>query len=415
MDAKKFSEHLIFERLEQLRETLNAENAIDIIGVEDYNFIESFYSYTSMQLKLVLFTLVTEKELNAISSEINAGVSQLNAFLGSKNQGHLTNALNNFNSALSRVTRLPIPVTKKGFDYSGDISNFQKTIKEAYESINKQNEELKESLKLIEKDLQAKNDLVIQLQSQLSTKEVEIQNVLSQYNTEFEKIKSSNNTVFENERTRFNSEIEADRKRYQEEIEKEKNTFKEAFEKQISDLQNETKSTIENLKQKLEEAKKIVNIVGNVGVTGNYQKIASEHKTTANTFRWISIGIMIVMSGLLIWTIIDLSKDDFDLYKSIVRIVAATILTYPAIYASKESSRHRVLETKNRNLELELASLGPFIELLSEDKKEKIKEDLVYRYFGNGLSEENVKESEEDVSINGLEKIIKAMLPLIKK
>ncbi|MGG5507635.1 MULTISPECIES: hypothetical protein [unclassified Myroides] len=415
MDAKKFSEHLIFERLEQLRETLNAENAIDIIGVEDYNFMESFYSYTSMQLKLVLFTLVTEKELNAISSEINAGVPQLNAFLGSKNQGHLTNALNNFNSALSRVTRLPIPITKKGFDYSGDISNFQKTIKEAYESINKQNEELKESLKLIEKDLQAKNDLVIQLQSQLSTKEVEIQNVLSQYNTEFEKIKSSNNTVFENERTRFNSEIEADRKRYQEEIEKEKNTFKEAFEKQISDLQNETKSTIENLKQKLEEAKKIVNIVGNVGVTGNYQKIASEHKTTANTFRWISIGIMIVMSGLLIWTIIDLSKDGFDLYKSIVRIVAATILTYPAIYASKESSRHRVLETKNRNLELELASLGPFIELLSEDKKEKIKEDLVYRYFGNGLSEENVKESEEDVSINGLEKIIKAMLPLIKK
>jgi len=415
MDAKKFSEHIIFERLEQLRETLNAENAIDIIGVEDYNFMESFYSYTSMQLKLVLFTLVTEKELNAISSEINAGVPQLNAFLGSKNQGHLTNALNNFNSALSRVTRLPIPITKKGFDYSGDISNFQKTIKEAYESINKQNEELKESLKLIEKDLQAKNDLVIQLQSQLSTKEVEIQNVLSQYNTEFEKIKSSNNTVFENERTRFNSEIEADRKRYQEEIEKEKNIFKEAFEKQISDLQNETKSTIENLKQKLEEAKKIVNIVGNVGVTGNYQKIASEHKTTANTFRWISIGIMIVMSGLLIWTIIDLSKDGFDLYKSIVRIVAATILTYPAIYASKESSRHRVLETKNRNLELELASLGPFIELLSEDKKEKIKEDLVYRYFGNGLSEENVKESEEDVSINGLEKIIKAMLPLIKK
>ena len=124
---------------------------------------------------------------------------------------------------------------------------------------------------------------------------------------------------------------------------------------------------------------------------------------------------MTVMSGLLIWTIIDLSKEGFDLYKSIVRIVAATILTYPAIYASKESSRHRILETKNRNLELELASLGPFIELLSQDKKEKIKEDLVYRYFGNGLSEENEKESEEDVSINGLEKILKALLPLIKK
>lgn len=393
MDAEKFSEHIIFERLEQLSDALNTDNAKEIIGDEDYNFIENFHDYTITQLKLVLFTLVTEKDLNAISSEINAGVPQLNAFLGNKNQGHLTNALNNFNSALSRITRLPIPITKKGFDYAGSISNFQKTIKEAYESIDKQNEELKKSLKLIEKDLENKNTQIADLQGQLVNKENEIQDVLKRYNNEFETIKSENNDTFEAEIAKYN----------------------ELVDKNKVILEEQSSNVISELKVKLDEAKKIVNIVGDIGVTGNYQKIANEHKTTANTFRWISIGIMIVMSGLLIWTIIDLSKDGFDLYKSIVRIVAATILTYPAIYASKESSKHRILETKNRNLELELASLGPFIELLSEDKKEKIKEELVYRYFGNSLLEENEKESDEDVSINGLEKILKALLPLIKK
>jgi hypothetical protein len=88
-------------------------------------------------------------------------------------------------------------------------------------------------------------------------------------------------------------------------------------------------------------------------------------------------------------------------------------LTYPAIYASRESNKHRILETQNRNLELELASIGPFIELLPEDKKQAIKEDLVKKYFGNQISTTDPKD--EDISINGLEKILKTILPFVKK
>jgi hypothetical protein len=153
-----------------------------------------------------------------------------------------------------------------------------------------------------------------------------------------------------------------------------------------------------------------------VGVTGNYQKIANQHKSSANFFRWVALGFMIVMSGLLIYSIIELSNTDFNLYKSLVRILAAAVLTYPAVYAARESSRHRNLETQNRNLELELASIGPFIELLPEDKKQSIKEGLVNKYFGKSTHLEGDKKDEgDDVSISGLEKILKTILPYIKK
>ncbi|MBK1439679.1 hypothetical protein JHJ32_06765 [Parapedobacter sp. ISTM3] len=64
-------------------------------------------------------------------------------------------------------------------------------------------------------------------------------------------------------------------------------------------------------------------------------------------------------------------------------------------------------------MELELASIGPFIELLPEAKKEAIKEELVKKYFGQQASIHF--DNKDEVSINGLEKILKVILPFVKK
>lgn len=119
---------------------------------------------------------------------------------------------------------------------------------------------------------------------------------------------------------------------------------------------------------------------------------------------------MIIFSGLLVWTIIDLSADGFNWTKSLIRLIAAAALSYPATYAARESSKHRRLETINRNAELELASINPFIEILPEAKKQAIKEKLVEKYFGNDRNSlaDNPKEKEE-LSIGAFEKILNAV------
>ena len=126
---------------------------------------------------------------------------------------------------------------------------------------------------------------------------------------------------------------------------------------------------------------------------------------------------MIALSGILIYTIWDISGDNFDWTKSLIRILAAAALSYPATYAARESSKHRKLEVLNRKAELELTAINPFIELLPEAKKEAIKEKLVEKYFGNSgnLLNELDDKKEEDVSVSSIERIIKTLIPFIKK
>jgi hypothetical protein len=416
MKSEALKTHLIFERLEQFKQSLKAENLTEKIGVENYAYFETAYQFIKDKLKLTNPILVQESELTNLAAELERGTIQINSYYGNNNIGHITNAINNIISAINQTKNLPAPISKNDFDFSKTVAQFQQTVQSAYQNLQSLNDKLKAEFEIAQNDLVVKQQTIVALEKQLAEKQTEIQNVLIKYNTEFETLKTNSNSLAETERKNLIVNFESDRKTFKEAFEADSSAFMKAFETQKIKFDTDSNTVINQLEQKLAEANKIVNIVGNVGITGNYQNIANQHKSSANTFRGIALGFMIVMSILLICSIIDLSNNDFNLTKSLVRILAASILTYPAVYAARESSKHRALETKNRNLELELASIGPFIELLPEDTKQTIKEVLVNKYFGNSYQESSDnKDNSDDISISGLEKILKIILPYIKK
>lgn len=414
MSPDTFTNHPVFEKLEQLSQLLTSDGAREKIGSENMFFFEASLNYIKDRLRLTIPVLVQEAEMTNLNSEVDAGLAQLNAFMGNNNIGHVNNATNNINSAINRVKNLPFPLAKGDFDFSKVISSFQKLAEDNYKRLETLNSKIQEDLKATEKDLAAKKQQIETLEKQLVEKDTEIKNALTKHSAEFEALKTKSTSEIDEEKRKFNTSIEADRKTFKERFDTDNESYKKTFNDTKTSLDDQSTQIIEGLNSKLGEAKKIVNIIGNVGVTGNYQNIANRHSLSAEIFRGIALFFMVLMSGLLIWSIIDLSTGEFNLYKSLVRILAAAVLTYPAVYASRESTRHRNLETKNRNLELELASLGPFIELLPEDKKQKIKEDLVNKYFGNSIAAEKNDEG-EDISINVMEKLLKALLPYVKK
>lgn len=416
MLPEKFLTNPVHEKLEQLKQTLSNTENRKILPVENIQFFESFFKYCLDRLRLTIPLLIQESELNNLSAEIESGNSQIITYFGNKNIGHLNNAVNNFNSALTRLKNFPFPLSKDDFNFANQVTSFQNAVESAYNNLNTHAQTIHQKLIDTEKELGVKETKIQELTQKLTEKETEIQTVLTRYNTEFDTLKNTANSAIETDRKKFSEDIESDRKAFTGLISDDKQLYKKQFEAQAANAAKQSTELIKDLNAKLEDAKKIVNIVGNVAVTGNYQNIANQHKTTANYLRITAFFFMSLMSGLLVWSIIELGNKDFDLYKSLVRVLAAAVLTYPAIYASRESTRHRNLETKNRNLELELASIGPFIELLPPVEQQKIKQELVKKYFGNNLPElAGKKEEDEDVSISGLEKILKAILPLIKK
>ncbi len=406
MTVTDFENHTIFEKLFHLNTKLNDKEFRKLIGIDSLNFFETSENYLKDRLKLTIPIIVQEAELTTISQEIDNALAQINAFIGNSNLGHITNATNHLYTAISRVRNLPLPFSKNDFNFSRSISNFEKLVKEKHETLVTDNKELINKVEQLNNEIAANKEELQRISKLLLLKETEIQNLTSTYQTDYNNFKSSASQNHEQDRIAYKTEFN----QFKQEFVNEKESIK-------ASIATDTESLIAELNVKLTEAKKIVGVIGDVSVTGNYQQVANSHKSDANTLRAIAIVLMTILSGLLIYAIWDISTGTFDWVKSVVRIMAAAALSYPATYAARESSKHRILENVNRKAELELASINPFIELLPEIKKQEIKEKLVEKYFGNNLyaDSESISQKEDDVSVNALERILKTILPHIKQ
>lgn len=405
MTPTEFENHQVFEKLDQIESRIKERELRELIGVDSLNFFDTAASYLRDRLKLTIPSIVQETELSTISTELENSLAQINSFIGNKNQGHIINATNHLYTAIIRVRNLPLPFSKNDFNFSKNIANFEKIVKEKYSSLEEENKTLKKDFLALIQKLETTDKELETVNITLKQKELELQNLNNSFQSNFETIKTSATQNYEQDRKIFRTEFDASKKNLTDEVEKLK-----------TEIDTGTDQIIKNLETKLEEAKKIVGVVSDKAVTGNYHNVANSHKTTADVFRIIAILLMIGLSGILIFTIWDISGANYDWTKSLIRIIAAAALSYPATYAARESSKHRKLEILNRKAELELTAINPFIELLPEQKKQEIKEKLVDKYFGNHgtlLSDLDDKK-DEDVSIGTIERIIKTLLPFIK-
>ena len=156
-----------------------------------------------------------------------------------------------------------------------------------------------------------------------------------------------------------------------------------------------------DLERQRTEAARIVGVVGNTGITGNYQKIAMSEAQQADSWRGITIGFFGVGVILAIVTFVTFLEHSADPFSVVIRLLFALGITAPAWYTARESARHRTNADRARQTELELASLGPFIELLPEAKKEEIRAKMTDLYFGKGVETHTVSDPTDSVKALG--------------
>ncbi|MCY1239497.1 hypothetical protein D9M72_522920 [compost metagenome] len=160
----------------------------------------------------------------------------------------------------------------------------------------------------------------------------------------------------------------------------------------FSEFNNNTRAEARELISKLdahkEEARKLVQIVGNDTVTGSYQRIAVSEGETADTLRLATLaffGLGLAVAGATFYKFWDQPFNAENGWAVVVRLLYAIAITTPAWYTARESARHRTNSDRARQTELDLAAIGPFIELLPEEKKVEIRERMTGLYFGKSV------------------------------
>ncbi len=318
--------------------------------------------------------LVNSQGLNQLQLNLQAPLSELTQFLSNKNVGHLQNAA-------SQMEQNVLPLFWI-FGTNGIPQNKG------------------EAIQLIEALQSSANQSISQLTAERDKLNSELTALRSEIAKQQERIEAQAEAM-----SRERSEAAAtvsNLERLFSEKEIERNA---AFEKLLNDIgakysaaqmsaDQSAKDLLLNISNLRDDAAKIVHVVGNIGVTGNYQQIASTEARQANFWRWATIAFFACGVSIAIATFFKFYHSTIDatnVWTVVVRLMYAIAITAPAWYTARESARHRSNSDRAKQTELELASIGPFIELMPEEKKVEIREKLAQSFFGREIAPHTVK------------------------
>lgn len=306
--------------------------------------------------------------LNQISANLNSVINELTAFVSNKNSAHIGNVISTIEQSVIPYLSGFIPQFQQApNEYLSEILSAQSvSAKESIKQLQKQRDDLAVTIESLAEKI-AEQDARLEAIVEGSVRErSESLSALSKLEQQF--------TIKENERSSIFTE-----------------SYKEwhaEFERFEEVMKNRAKELISVLNTHESNARNIVQVVGNIGVTGNYKQIANTESKAAGFWRWATIVIFSLGISIAIATFIEYWGQPINantIWSIVVRLLYAIAITTPAWYTARESARHRTNSDKARQTELELASLGPFIELMPPEIKIKIREQLTPLYFGKSV------------------------------
>lgn len=230
------------------------------------------------------------------------------------------------------------------------------------------------------------------------------------------------NTFADKMNNENNSRIEAKRKQ----IDNELNIYRKGVEETFNIKQKEVEETFKTWVSKfesLEESRQQFLEMYKIGIKysgdARFDDYSLKEKKTADMFRWLSLSLML----LVVFAIGYLTYDSLrrttaehpNIAISIFNILSRFLLVFslmiPAVYASRESSRHRRNSDKYAQMANELKAFEIAIrtENMKEETRDRIKEEIFKRYFGNIFANSTIERNiSEDIIDIG--KVVRADL-----
>lgn len=317
---------------------------------------------------------VSETALNQMNSNLQYVVGEITSFISNGNAGHLANATNHADQNVLNYTWafLPRPQQNLKADLGEIIDSVQERSRETIAQLENQRREL------------AKR--ITELASGIDNQNARL-NELDETNS---RIKSDSSASIANLETIFNrSQTERDNS-----FNALVNESREKLDGSIKKMESDTLELVETLKRQRDEAARIVQVVGDIGVTGNYQNIAIKETKQADNWRLITMALFVgglAIAGFTFYKFYHEPVTPTNTLAIVVRLLYALAIAAPAFYTARESARHRTNADRAKQTELELASLGPFIELMKSEDKDEIRKSLIKSYFGRQIDPHEIK------------------------
>lgn len=368
-------------------------------------------------LDVVPATLASSVAISNMQAQLQQPVRELSNFLANKNPGHIANAAAQFDqNVMPLLWGLPQQINSLGDEsLSAIVARQAQASADAVRQLNTQRADLESRFAAVRAEA---DSLSSQLQSQADAaarERAEAAAMVANLQKEFADREIERGKKFETAAERQRRENKDAIDQLDSDVKKLFDEHKGIFDSLVADLGKQTTSLVEQIETKRQEAARIVQVVGNIGVTGNYQQIANAEAKEANFWRWATVlffGAGISLAGMTFYKFWHELLSTESLLSVAIRLLYAIAITAPAWYTARESARHRSNSDRARQTELELASIGPFIELMPEEKKVEIREALSKSYFGRQVEPHEVN---SPLDVGGIKDLVVETIKAVRK
>lgn len=372
------ADHVAHQRLAQTEERLRALNTNDVPTAEEHTQrLREVVRYVRAKATDVDPHLVSPAMLDRVVPQLDQVHARLDQFEADRNPAWLEQAATSCDALLDAVAPLPVPAPDK------DLKAAQAAAKELRSHFTDIVSELRSGQKTLD-------DEAAELSTRLGEVQTSADAQLVAVKTEVEALRTS----IQEQSSRLDAALTAFQASSATQVQEVLATAKSAGDTALEEFERSTtagtklfteraEASVTRLEELRDEAAQLVGVVAGTATAGGYMKVADEEHRAANSWRMVAVGSVIAVVGIGIWTLAAIGgAPDVGWGPVAAKLLISGPFGVLAAYAGRQSAGHRNTERHARHVQLQLAALGPYVELLSEEEAAKVRAELASHVFG---------------------------------
>jgi|GEM_PF-2718573 len=355
---------------------------------------------TEKALATVLTTadplLVADSVLNGLANNIQPWRTQLTAFASNGNVGHLQNAMGNVDGVLTLLAQVPtIPTSRQrgSLDalrgYTGAIQSYMETVESRYTTAQSRADELVASIDQLTNQV---NQVSAQTQNIVNVQQQQFSEKQEERINEFGNAQQERAAEYTSSLNQQRADLEQLRKEQGEHFEKFHGDAVASLKQIVADgvaaagtldehYRDEAGKLIEDLEARKKEANELVGIIAERGVTSNYQKVANDARTAMINWQRLTMAALGALVLAAVFEFLPALRDGWSWGVFAGRLYVTIAVGLFAGYAGAEARENQKVMRENRQREMDLAAVGPYLESLPEEMRQKFRLKLAVRIF----------------------------------
>lgn len=349
--------------------------------------------------------LVTIQALDSIADAANHAHQELSMFLATGDENYLQRAQNACDGVLRAAGEIRIASPSESAEATREaVTSFRRSAKQILSDLQKQQSDIQSQAHVLRKQL----DAAI---TELNAQKGRIDAAISEYQQQFSSAEGARSEQFN--RTlgdlsgQLNSLMDKQRSRFDDIGQTAQLSFTTLQGTLASELlevkrvgQEQAGDVIDDLNSMRKQAQELLQVVGNIGMTGDFQKAAISARRRLFVWQTLAVGSI---AGLIVFAILafhSTTQDGFSWAIVATRGFVALAFGILAAFASRQADRSEAAETRNRRYQLELSSIDAYLVSLPVDRRHEVKVRLAEKLFG-AIASDAVGDNSKTSRFNG--------------